>query len=265
MRLLNVVVNYKTPKMLHRFADSYQEFVKTEDSRLVVVDVESDYTDDSYSGVDADIFLWSQDNIGFARSVNLGVQTGLGILDADIIGIFNADTAFLNSECITTTLKCFSEDNVGVVGPRQVDSKNRVTHAGFYNKNGTIVGPGWHERNVGQYISVMDAHYVSGSAMFVRRTVWDELSSCESFLDASPEADGAMLVTPHYYEDRFLCEHALAHGHRVIYNGSGTMLHEWHASSPVGSWVDQEHKESRKIFSNACRVHGFSILRSAEA
>jgi hypothetical protein len=101
-----------------------------------------------------------------------------------------------------------------------------------------------------------DAVTVSGSAYFVKRHVWDELTECPHF--AWAEAEGAFLPTRHYYEETWCSYHAISHGYRIVYYGLATMIHQWHRSSRIGT-VEKLVPESRTLFEEACHRHNIEL------
>ena len=174
----------------------------------------------------------------------------------DIIGLFNADTSFINNTCIDYCIDFFNQNaDVGVVGPMQVDSSGRVTHAGIFGTPSKPILADWYKsmRRVSRRNA--KAVSVSGSAYFVRRSTWNELTCCPFYRAASPYALGALLPTPHFFEETFCSLHAAAHGYDVFFLGEALMRHEWHKSSKPGS---QSHNFdiSREIYREACKIHG---------
>lgn len=244
-----VVVNYKTDDLLDRFVRSYEEYRPRTRSRLTVVDVESE---DVYSPPVAG-YRWiaHRENVGYAYACNDAVRT----LDprVEFLAFFNADTMFVNADCVDRCVKFFEENpRAGVVGPLQYKIDGTVTHAGFF---GTRRTP--RERAFGQpvgkeFMSDKEAVTVSGSAMFVRRETWDEMFSCGIYQQQFPGVNGSFLPTQHYFEDTGLAYHAQAHGWQVWYLGSASMVHE-HMKSP--GKPSQYYLNSQATFRTFCAAH----------
>jgi hypothetical protein len=97
---------------------------------------------------------------------------------------------------------------------------------------------------------------VSGSAYFVRRDVWDDMTNNKQYRELYPDAIGAFLPTPHYYEETWCSYFARHLGYNVVYDGSISIGHSWHASSPKPgegiSNADKYFPISREIFRKAC-------------
>jgi GT2 family glycosyltransferase len=190
-------------------------------------------------------------NVGYAGACNAAATIG----DCEVIALFNADTELRPGVVDRCYELLMQNADWGVVGPKQVSLEGKITHGGIF---GTLDAPkhrGWHEQDRGQYRDVEEAVTVAGSAYFIKRTVWDELTACPLYQDVAPHAAGAFLPTKHYYEETFASYHAQAHGHKVVYVGDTSMIHAWHKASPVGGASDQQMPESRRYFRLACDHH----------
>lgn len=261
-----IVVNYKTPADLSSFGTSYRAFGPSEYSSLTVVNVCPEvedidaafelkkmtpyyHTEREY-GPAGIINLYS--NVGYARAVNTAATLG----HAPTIAIFNADTELTPGLLDGCTAALWGHDDWGVLGPRQYDHRGRLTHAGIF---GTLEAPkhrGWQETDHGQFSDVKEAVTVSGSAYFIKRKVWDELTECPLYREVAPDAEGAFLPTKMYYEETYCSYHCNAHNWKIIYYGLLGMVHKWHQSSPVGGYPEQVMPESRAYFREACDHHG---------
>lgn len=261
MWLLNgidvVVVNYRTPGDLKEFCDSYQEY-KMKDSRLFICNVDPLFEDEHVAN---DAFMSpgpvtvenTSQNIGYARATNLMASYGTG----DTIAIFNADTVLTRDLLHTCTAALHCESDYGIVGPRQYDERGRITSAGIF---GTLVSPkhrGWMEHDTGQYNDWSDQCVtVSGSAYFIKRHVWQELTDCPLYQRVAPDALGAFLPTEHYYEETWCSYHAQFHGYKVVYFGAVGMMHKWHRASTLGGVAERHMPKSQEYFRHACDEHG---------
>lgn len=186
-----VVVNYRTPALLGRFLDSLAQYPPSETFSLVVVDV----MPLSVGGWRVDHYVSTSENIGYNRACNIGAMVGTG----DIIAFFNADTAFSNSHCVDRCAEVLrSSSEVGVVGPLQVNERGQVTHAGVYGSFSERKEEGWKSPNPHLFTEDKTALTVSGSAYFIKRSVWDELAGCSRAQDID-QGQGAFLQTDHYF------------------------------------------------------------------
>lgn len=248
-----VVVNYHSPADLDDFIGSLERFPVRADASLVIVEVDTEpylhtFTWNGKPGRTVGV----EGNIGYAQACNYAASLG----NREFLAFFNADTVLtkgaidLCHDALQTRPEC------AILGPCQVDSINRIRHAGIFGTLEAPVHRGWDELNHGQYNDVREAVTVSGSAYFVRRSAWAELTDCPLYREIAPDAQGAFLPTPHYYEETWASYHAHAHSLQVLYYGYVTIVHKWHGASPIGGFADQLMPKSREIFRRACEHHG---------
>jgi len=244
--LLSIVINYKTDELLRQFVDSYTQFVHNENRELVIGDVAA--TLESTPPAGYSYYGW-EGNIGYARAVNRFVS--IYGYRFENIAIFNADTRFLDSNCVDSCINLLeSDEKIAVVGPLQTNSSGQITHAGIFGTNTSPSHRAWKSSNLGEVRDVRDAITVSGSAYFIKRSVWEELANDPLYKEIDPESTGAFLNTDLYYEETWCSYFARHKGYRVMYNGGAHMIHE-HDSSP-NSELSNSMKESREIFRKAC-------------
>lgn len=257
-----IVVNYRTPIDFQLFIESYLAWGRSlnmadPDTHLWMVNVDPDENSDAIAyeylrNIPQSTYIYTTENIGYARSVNQVAALG----KRDCIAIFNADT-MLSPQALQNCYEALMEnEDWGILGPGQTSdlAGEKTTHAGIF---GTLDAPqhrGWQKPWSAEYEDVREAVTVSGSAYFVKRAVWDELTDCPLY--RGYKAGGAFLPTQHYYEETFCSYHAQAHDWKVIYYGKAQMIHRWHQASPVGGPADQQMKASRELFREACDVHG---------
>lgn len=254
-----VVVNYRTPHDLADFLRSFGPAADQVPCRLTIVDVASTghpippFVTDEPIHV---ILLTPPENIGYARSCNAAAQVTANFDPFDTLAFFNADTMVEPDTLKVCRDALWSQPDWGILGPRQVDQQNRITHAGMFGTNTNTRPRGWRNRDNGEFDGVRDdAITVAGSAYFVRRAVWDELTACPIYQAAAPDALGAFLPTQHYYEETACSYHARAHGWKVVYFGPARMVHKWHRASPTGGWADQQINAAREMFRAFCDLH----------
>jgi GT2 family glycosyltransferase len=250
------VVNYRTPNDLAAFLASLNRYPPNTSATLTVVDVGTDEPQPSsvaWTGGSGRRYT-TNDNIGYARACNLAAEDGTG----DVIAFFNADVELTADSLDICHDALLAGPDWGVLGPCQIDRQHRIRHAGIFGTNTAPVHRGWCEQYHGQYREACEAVTVSGSAYFVKRQVWSELSKCRRYRAVAPDARGAFLPTSHYYEETYCSYHAREHGYRVMYYGPVTMIHKWHQASPVGGWAELQMPTSREYFRRACAHHGIA-------
>lgn len=250
-----MVVNYRTSADVRAFIDSWDAYRPVVDAELLVVDVapldRSAVHDAQRSGVGYESV---PENIGYARACNLGASLGT----RSVVALFNADVELRPGALQDCYEALTSHDDWGVLGPRQVDGTGRLTAAGIVGSGAAPQHRGWMQPDVGQFQDVVDdVPTVSGAAYFCKRSVWDELTNCPIYQRSAPAAAGAFLPTKHYYEETYCSYHARIHGHKVVYFGPVTVVHQWHRASPVGGTADEQvMPESKRVFQEACDLHG---------
>lgn len=262
-----IVVNYKSPGDIAAFLQCFKEVQFEVPCTLSIVNVDPDLEDDSaveanLVGIEVPVAYgcW-ESNVGYAKACNVAASN---LADYDAEGIPKATVAFFNAD---TRLRpgvldqCHWElhqhKDWGVVGPRQIDDYGKVVHAGIFGSQEYPILRGWQQQDEGQYNDVNDeAVSVSGSAYFVKRQAWDELTACPIHQLVSGSAPGAFLPTQHYYEETWCSYHAFAHGWKIAYLGSTVMTHLWHKASPVGGFADRQMPISQQMFRDACEMHG---------
>lgn len=248
-----VVVNYHTQSDLDEFIQSLEQHTVRADATLTVIDVDVDPYRRTFTwGGHPGRAIGLRGNVGYARACNFGAAAGR----RDVIGLFNADIVLTRNAIDHCHDAMRDNPDWAILGPRQQDQRGRIRHAGIFGTHEAPVHRGWNEPSRGQFFDVRDAITVSGSAYFIRRSVWRELTDCPLYQEIAPRALGAFLPTNHYFEETWCSYHAHAHGHRVIYYGYASVVHKWHQASPVGGWAEQQMPASREYFRKACSRHG---------
>lgn len=247
-----IVINYKTPQLTNKFIKSFEDS-SFKDASLYVID--NGPLDGQDLNVDNCYYGLLPENVGYAKACNLGAAATVERSNREILAFFNSDCE-LQPETLREMYDGMIRRKLDIAGPLQYDSQGRVTHGGIMGSQEKPQHRGWRSQSLNAFRDVQQAVSVSGSAYFIRREVWDELTACPLYRDVAPDALGAFLPTRHYYEETFCSYHAQAHGYDVTYYGQAEMIHEWHKSSPTGGVEDKEYmSESRKFFRAACDHH----------
>jgi GT2 family glycosyltransferase len=258
------VVNYRTPGDLARFCESLVKHPPSVPYSVRIFNVAPLAIDIDVAQTWAGILPNARDtghdnNVGYGTAVNTCVKRG----DREYIAAFNADVLITEGAFDTIIAAMGEHDDWGVVGPRQINSKNELTHGGIV---GPLNNPRFRVFNrPGAYTDVLDdVPTVMGAAYFMRRKCWDELAQCEIareiFHDHFGTTNyGAFLPTQLYYEETFCSYHAKAHGWKVVYFGAATLVHEWHRS--IREHLSQQEENglfarSQQQFRRACEAHG---------
>jgi GT2 family glycosyltransferase len=252
------VINYKTPQDLHHFCLSYDG---TKQDELFIVNVDPDYEDvevaHEWCGTLGAHYVEFQENVGYAKAVN----RAMSIAHGDVFAIFNADVKLRPGALHQCAEALLSEPSWGVLGPLQVDDSGRCTHPGIF---GTHAKPEW---RTGGWMNPVkpewrevrdDAVTVMGSAYFVKKDVWRELSICPIYLSVDPQSEGAFLQTHLTYEETWCSYHAAAHGFKVVFLGTTEVVHNWHGSvkkNKKEGEFSRSFVDAQPLFREACKAH----------
>lgn len=249
-----VVTNYRTPDLLRRHIHAYERHrSELYETRLTIIDVDP-ITPLEVSGHN---YVVVDHNCGYAKACNLGAWLTSGRL----LAFMNADARLSDNRCVDRCIEFLDKHpEVAVVGPLQVDSTGMVTHGGIFGTLEKPVERGFKARRTKGLLDDQQAVTVSGSAYFTKRDVWDSMTNCATYRKLHPDAGGAFLPTPHFFEETAYSYHVQAHGYEVWYLGSAQMIHEWHKSSRVGS-LGRKYAESRQMFNEFCDEHGIPRKR----
>lgn len=261
-----LVVNYNTPDLLRRFLDTLHSDYEPDVYNVYIADNGS--TDglshkiisslqDSKSWGDIKLAgVFQNENIGYSAAINKMAAISSG----DILCAINADTAFTTTHVKQVQESFDSTPDMAICGVKQMDEQQRIRHGGiFWDGVSNPMHRGWNEHDPldFKYKDKIRCWTVSGSIYYVRRNIWNELLSCPIFCDLFPEAEGAFLPTPHFFEETFCSVHAQHHGYQVWYDGTvETAIHTWHASSDVGDASRKYFDISRQIYIHACNAEG---------
>lgn len=254
------VVNYNTKELLRRLLTSLQtanKKISLESYNLFVADNGSN---DGSSEMLQEMFesndkvkLVFNDNIGYAAACNDLASLGT----SEIIGLLNADVWLTADDVAAIQDRFDRHPEVAILGPKQRNEQGQIVHAGIAGQESAPYHRGWMTSDLKdeRYRDFSEMVTVSGSAYFIKRSVWEALTRCRIYQRIAPGAKGAFLPTPHYFEETWTSYHARAHRYKVFYDGEVSIGHSWHASSAVGSSVDKQFLVSKKIFVNACVLH----------
>ena len=254
------VINYNTRSLLNRFLDCLHNDLHVNEKVWNLYIADNGSQDDSAHWMKYNFErykinkFYMNDNIGYSGACNQLAARG----SSDIIALLNADV-WITSEALVRAQKIFDENpDIHILGPKQRDENGLITHAGIVGTNTAPAHRGWRQSDFNDEIfkDRVPCVTVSGSAYFIRREVWNTLTNHPKYQEMYPGATGAFLPTPHYYEETWCSYFARHLGYNVVYDGSVSIGHSWHKSSPVGGEADSKFKESQGIFRKACDYIG---------
>lgn len=255
-----VVVNYKSSGDLWAFLNSYETNYPTIPHSLHVVNVQPEEEDlrvvREWSQSFPFLYTQHDENVGYATACNLAANCP----DREALAFFNADTKLHWGTLEKCHRALMHNDDWGVLGPRQVNAYGQITSAGIFGTMDSPAHRGWLAQDDGQSFSDVrtDAVTVSGSAYFVKRSVWDELTACKYYIGCpevwAKKPKGAFLPTQHYFEETYLSYHAQAHDYKVVYYGPVCMDHNWSREGATAA-SSKYWAESQALFRAACDFH----------
>jgi glycosyltransferase involved in cell wall biosynthesis len=254
------VVNYNTKDLLKRFLDSLHSDVNEQNKIWNLYISDNGSSDGSWPWIEENrtnyhiTAGWNNDNIGYSAACNGMASYSSG----DIICLLNADVWLTTSDLVNVQNIFDSNPDIHILGPKQRDENGFITHAGIVGTNTAPAHRGWRQYDPNDVLfrDRIPCVTVSGSAYFVRRSVWNELTRDAEYQKMYPGVLGSFLPTPHYYEETWCSYFARHRGYNVVYDGSVSIGHSWHASSPKPgegySHADSQFKVSQQIFRKAC-------------
>lgn len=183
------------------------------------------------------VFIKTGQNLGFAGGNNVGIRKALED-GADAIFIVNNDTILDKNLLVQLAGAADLNGKTGVLGPKIYFAPGYEFHKEKYKPSdrgkvfwyaGGIIDwqnvlashRGVDEVDRGQYDERIEADFVSGCAMFVKREVFDRIGLLDEryFL---------------YWEDADFCQRASKAGFKVVYTPKAKLWHANAASSVVG-------------------------------
>jgi glycosyltransferase involved in cell wall biosynthesis len=257
-----LVVNYNTKDLLKRLLDTLHSDYGHDVWKIYVADNDStdgskEWLTDNSSNYQIEEIHFNS-NIGYSAAINKLAKAS----SSDILCAVNADTWFTTNHVRQVQASFDTTPEMAICGVKQLDESDRIRHGGiFWDGRTNPQHRGWGHRDPDDLMlkDKVKCWTVSGSIYYIRRSVWNELLSCSVFSDLFPEAEGAFLPTPHFFEETYCSVHAQHHGYEVWYDGEvETAGHSWHASSEVGDASRRYFDISKSIYVHACNVEGIN-------
>lgn len=193
-------------------------------------------------------------NPGYAEACNRLASAG----SSEFLALLN-DDVWLTTADVKAIERSFNESEADILGPKQRDEDGRIRHGGIFGTNTAPKFRGWARPDPDDvlYRGREGAVTVSGSAYFVRRSVWDALTDDPEYRKLVPDAKGAFLPTTFYYEETWCSYFARHRGYKLLYDGTVSIGHTWHGSHDKNDYLDRVTvKESRAMFRTACDFMG---------
>lgn len=186
---------------------------------IVVIDNASE--DDSVQSIKSAFpkvkIIQNEENLGYAGGNNIGIREALKN-GADYILILNPDV-IVKKDAVKQLVAVAKIAGAGIVGPKILTSGDKIWSAGgiIDKKRFTAGLIGLGETDRGQYRVNKNVDFVSGTAMLVKREVFEKVGLLDEryFL---------------YYEDVDFCQRAKGAGFKIIFTPKAIVVHEESAS-----------------------------------
>ena len=194
----------------HRCLWSILQYTEGEYEIIIADDCSTDETANIANYVTGVTVVRQEENQRFLKNCNHAAEKARG----DFLLLLNNDTT-VTEGWLAPLLKLFENADVGIVGPKLLFPNGKLQEAG-----GIIWddASGWNygradDPSRPQYNYVRETDYVSGAALMIRRSLWQELGGFDE------------AFVPAYYEDTDLCFSARAAGFKVAYQPASTVVH----------------------------------------
>ena len=260
-----IIVNWNVKELLRNCLNSIYE--KTQGFSFEIIVVDNASTDGSVEMVSSEFpqvkLLINAENLGFAKANNLAVPFTTG----HYIALLNPDTVLLNDAFRMMIEKLETEDEIGIVGPKLINSDGKVQRvcARRFNKsnngikqmvlNGRLTS--LYFDNDEEYEQSQTVDCVTGACLILRRNI----------------LKNEYIFDPQFFmygEDVDLCYETIQRGSKVFYLSEACVRHYGGESSkqtPLSSLYDFEagyrliNKRYGRLFGNLYRF--LNLLISA--
>lgn len=237
MLLSFVIVNYRSRDYLLRCIRSIHQ--KNFDFPYEIIIVNNDPLPlDISSERDACIVVEENENPGFAISCNIGARAARGT----IICFLNPDTELQSDQDIWPLLDLLIQERFSIIGPKLIPDFSSSTpqewSAGVQTgildiiKNNLGLAA---SKKIWQNKNLIDADWVSGASLFVRR---DDFFEIQGF-------DENFFM---YFEDMDLCTRMRTNGKKIAYFPEYSVIHFSGKSSASRSLQKKQYLRSQHYF-----------------
>jgi GT2 family glycosyltransferase len=153
----------------------------------------------------------SGENLGFLRSCNRAAREAAGKYLLFLNNDTNVQPRWLNG--LASLLE--GDSSVGLGGSKLVYPDGRLQDAGgiVWNEGSCWIYGRWDDPNKQKYNRIIEADYVSGACMIIRKELWEEIGGFDE------------RYSPAYYEDTDLAFEVRKRGYKVVYQPESVVVH----------------------------------------
>jgi len=235
MTVVDIVIpSYNTRQLT---VDCIDSIIRHSHQKEQIIVVDNASVDDSVAVIKVKFpqvtIIKNVTNDGYAKACNQGARAGNG----PYILFLNSDTKIVDSHWLDAMIQVFERDkSVAVVGPKLINSQNKITGCGVIGTNAKPVIRGWMEPNRSdKYNLKMECVSVCGACMMIKRGNIPQLGLMDERY-------------PFYFEETDYCYNARSKGFKVMYTPATTVLHYHQGSSKDNVQLTQWFKTGQAIF-----------------
>ena len=205
-----VIPVYNEWVVTHRCLWSILQYTDGDYEVIVADDCSTDETRNIADYVQGVTVVRQEENQRFLKNCNRAAERARG----EFLLLLNNDTT-VTEGWLPPLLQLFEKPDVGIVGPKLLFPNGKLQEAGgiiWQDASGWNYGRA-DDPSRPQYSYVRETDYVSGAALMVRRSLWQELGGFDE------------TFAPAYYEDTDLCFSARQAGYKVLYQPASSVVH----------------------------------------
>ncbi|MEJ2582967.1 MAG: glycosyltransferase family 2 protein, partial [Acidobacteriota bacterium] len=238
-----IVLAWNRWEMTRKCLDTLSQ-TQLHDADVIVVDNGStDETRQKLSKIDWVRTLHLEENLGFVRGNNAGIEAADP--ESDIV-LLNNDLVFTQADWLDRMRECAAlNPSAGIIGCRLVLPDSRLLHAGTYILPDTFWGQqiGSLQEDIGLYGADRVVQGIVFACSFIRREVIEVIGGLSEDFES-------------YLEDTDYCLKAAEAGYSTMVCGGVTLVHDEHGST---SGQDETRKKlfahSQRTFAKKWRRH----------
>ncbi len=273
-KLSIVIVHHQTPELLKLCLGSLAETAKEIDHEIIVVDSTisrqaRDLIKEKYPQIK---YLQFQENLGYARGVNIGIQNSLG----DYMLILNPDIIVTENALDSMTDYMQKHPDIGMLGPRLLNFNGTQQRTFFsYYKPTTILARrsflgrfGFFKKELNNFLmadvdhsKIQTPDWLMGSAIMIRRNALNEVGGMdERFFMYFEDVDWARRFWHNDYKVVYYPQAVMYHYHQRESSSKLGILDaifnkktRWHIRSAIKFFIKYRNL-SRVKFTNLANV-----------
>ncbi len=245
-----VIVSYNADNLMRKNIESIRDVLTPDTYKIIVVDNASTDGVDRYLSQQEDIiFIRNEENVGFGPACNQAVAATIGTEyeNCDVF-LLNNDTRLVFDALYFLKQALYSSDDIGAVGSVSNYAGNKQQLDVSFDTVEEYIAYG-EKINVPMAMPCLERVRLSGFAMLIRRSVWNEIGGFDEDF------------APGYFEDDALSIEILRRGYRLQLVRNSFI---YHAGSQ--SFIKTEYKklleDHHELFK---QKYGFDILKYAYA